>query len=65
MKIYEPAAEIIEHAFIEYESDPNQFFPNNSIIEVNTNNIPTEINIMKTFMKYYIHRKIMKLTHMI
>ena len=45
MKIYEPAAEIIEHAFIEYESDPNQFFPNNSIIEVNTNNIPTEINI--------------------
>ena len=27
MKIYEPAAEIIEHAFIEYESDPNQFFP--------------------------------------
>ena len=45
MKIYEPAAEIIEHAFIEYESDPNQFFPNDSIIEVNTNNIPTEINI--------------------
>ena len=45
MKIYELAAEIIEHAFIEYESDPNQFFPNDSIIEVNTNNIPTEINM--------------------
>ena len=45
MKIYEPAAEIIEHAFIEYESDSNQFFPNDSIIEVNTNNIITEINM--------------------
>ena len=43
MKIYEPAAQIIEHAFIEYESDPDKFIQNDRDIEENNNTIPTEI----------------------
>ena len=40
MKIYEPAAQIIEHAFIEYESDPNKFIQNDRDIEENNDTIP-------------------------
>ena len=41
MKIFKPAAQIIEHALIEYEEHPDKFLPNsNSIIEDNINNIP-------------------------
>ena len=43
MKIFEPAAQIIEHALIEYEEHPDKFIPNsNSIIEDAINNIPPE-----------------------
>lgn len=44
MKMYEPAAEIIEHAFIEYDSDPQKYFPTEVDIEDNNNIIPTEID---------------------
>ena len=41
MKIIKPAAQIIEHALIEYKEHPDKFLPNsNSIIEDNINNIP-------------------------
>ena len=43
MKINEPAAQIIEHAFIEYESDPNKFIQNDRDIEENNDTIPREI----------------------
>ena len=43
MKIYEPAVQIIEHAFIAYESDPNKFIQNDRDIEENNDIIPREI----------------------
>ena len=47
MKIYEPAAEIIEHALLEYEEHPDKFHPNfNSIIDENINKISQELQII-------------------
>ena len=47
MKIYEPAAEIIEHALHEYEEHPDKFHPNfNSIIDENINKISQELQII-------------------
>ena len=46
MKIYEPAAQIIEHALLEYEEHPEKFIPTpHATIEDNINNIPPELNI--------------------
>ena len=47
MKIYEPAAEIKEHALLEYEEHPDKFHPNfNSIIDKNINKISQELQII-------------------
>ena len=47
MKIYEPAAEIIEHVLLEYEEHPDKFHPNfNSIIDENINKISQELQII-------------------
>ena len=55
MKIFEPAAQIIEHALIEYEEHPDKFIPNsNSIIEDTINNIPPELDIIDETFKYLI-----------
>ena len=46
MKIYEPAAQIIEHVLLEYEEHPEKFIPTpHATIEDNINNIPPELNI--------------------
>ena len=46
MKIYEPAAQIIEHALLEYEEHPEKFIPTpHATIEDNINNIPPELDI--------------------
>ena len=46
MKIYKPAAQIIEHALLEYEEHPDQFIPtHHATIEDNINNIPPELDI--------------------
>ena len=46
MKIYKPAAQIIEHALLEYEEHPEKFIPTpHATIEDNINNIPPEHNI--------------------
>ena len=55
MKIFEPAAHIIEHALIEYEEHPDKFLPNsNSTIEDNINNIPPEIDIIDEQFQFLI-----------
>ena len=55
MKIFEPAAHIIEHALIEYEEHPDKFLPNsNSTIEDNINNIPPEIDIIDEQLQFLI-----------
>ena len=55
MKIFEPAAQIIEHALIEYEEHPDKFIPNsNSIIEDTINNIPPELDIIDETFKCLI-----------
>ena len=55
MKIFEPAAQIIEHALIEYEEHPDKFIPNsNSIIEDTINNIPSELDIIDETFKCLI-----------
>ena len=55
MKIFEPAAQTIENAIIEYEEDPEKFAPNsNSIIENTTNNIPPELDILDTQYSFLI-----------
>ena len=47
MKIYEPAAEIIEHVLLEYEEHPDKFHANfNSIIDENINKITQELQII-------------------
>ena len=47
MKIYEPAAEIIEHALFEYEEHPENFHLNpNSIIEEDINKIIPPLQIL-------------------
>ena len=47
MKIYEPAAEIIEHALLEYEEHPDKFYPNfNPIIDENINKKTQELQII-------------------
>ena len=47
MKIYEPAAEIIQHALLEYEEHPDKFIPtSHATIEDNINNIPPEFDII-------------------
>ena len=47
MKIYEPAAELIEHALLEYEEHPEKFHPTfNSIIDENINKISQELQII-------------------
>ena len=51
MKIYEPAAEIIQHAFLEYESDPNKFIQNGRDIEENNDTIPIEIETNENIYK--------------
>ena len=46
MKIYKPAAQIIEHTLLEYEELPEKFIPTpHATIEDNINNIPPELNI--------------------
>ena len=46
MKIYEPAAQIIGHALLEYEEHPENFIPTpHATIEDNINNIPPELDI--------------------
>ena len=46
MKIYKPAAQIIEHALLEYEEHPEKFIPTpHATIEDNINNIPPELDI--------------------
>ena len=46
MKIYEPAAQIIEYALLEYEEHPEKFIPTpHATIEDNINNIPPELDI--------------------
>ena len=46
MKIYEPAAQIIEHALLEYEEHSEKFIPTpHATIEDNINNIPPELDI--------------------
>ena len=55
MKIFEPAAQTIENAIIEYEEHPEKFAPNsNSIIENTTNNIPPELHILDTQYSFLI-----------
>ena len=55
MKIFEPAAQIIEHALIEYEEHPDKFLPNsNSLIEDNINNIPPELDIIDETFQFLI-----------
>ena len=47
MKIYGPAAEIIEHALLEYEEHPDKFHPHfDSIIDENINKITQELQII-------------------
>ena len=47
MKIYEPAAELIEHALLEYEEHPEKIHPTfNSIIDENINKISQELQII-------------------
>ena len=46
MKIYEPAAQIIEHALLDYDENPEKFIPNSHpTIEDNINNIPPDLDI--------------------
>ena len=46
MKIYEPAAQIIKHALLEYEEHPEKFIPTpHATIEDKINNIPPELDI--------------------
>ena len=55
MKIFEPAAQTIENAIIEYEEHPEKFAPNsNSIIENTTNNVPPELDILDTQYSFLI-----------
>ena len=55
MKIFEPAAQIIEHALIEYEEHPDKFLPNSSsTIEDNINNITPERDIIDETFKFLI-----------
>ena len=55
MKIFEPAAQIIKHALIEYEEHPDKFLPNsNSLIEDNINNIPPELDIIDETFQFLI-----------
>ena len=47
MKIYEPAAEIIEHVLLEHKEHPDKFHPNfNSIIYENINKISHKLQII-------------------
>ena len=63
MKIFEPAAQIIEHALIEYEEHPDKFIPNsNSIIEDTINNIPPELMKPSNTLFQMIMEKIWNMT---
>ena len=53
MKIYEPAAQIIEHALLEYEEHPDKFIPNSSsTIEDNINSIIPETDVIEDSYKF-------------
>ena len=55
MKIYEPAAQIIEHALLEYEEHPDKFIPNSSsTIEDNINSIIPETDLIDDSYKFLI-----------
>jgi len=55
MKIYEPAAEIIEHALLEYEEHPDKFIPtSHATIEDNTNDIPPNFNLTQDKYSFLI-----------
>ena len=55
MKIYEPAAQIIEHALLEYEEHPDKFIPNSSsTIEDNINSIIPETDLIDESYKFLI-----------
>ena len=55
MKIYEPAAQIIEHALLEYEEHPDKFIPNSSsTIEDNINSIIPETDVIDDSYKFFI-----------
>ena len=55
MKIYEPAAQIIEHALLKYEEHPDKFIPNSSsTIEDNINSIIPETDVIDDSYKFLI-----------
>ena len=55
MKIFEPAAHIIQHALIEFDEHPDKFMPNsNTIIQDNINNLPPEIDIIDETFQFLI-----------
>ena len=55
MKIYEPAAQIIEHALLEYEEHPDKFISNSSsTIEDNINSIIPETDVIDDSYKFLI-----------
>ena len=57
MKIYEPAAQIIEHTLLEYEEHPDKFIPNSSsTIEDNINSIIPETDVIDDSYKFLIPR---------
>ena len=55
MKIYESAAQIIEHALLKYEEHPDKFIPNSSsTIEDNINSMIPETDIIDDSYKFLI-----------
>ena len=55
MKIYEPAAQIIEHALLEYEEHPDKFIPmSHATIEDNINKIPQDFDIINDKYSFLI-----------
>ena len=55
MKIYEPAAEIIEHALLEYEEHPEKFCPNlQPIIDETITQINKEVEIIDDSYNYLL-----------
>ena len=49
MKIYEPAAEIIEEAQYEFQSNPHDYIMNNQLIDDNQNEIPENIEVPNVY----------------
>ena len=49
MKIYEPAAQIIDNAILDYEQNPEQYIPANTIINSQTNDEELENDFLNTY----------------